>query len=528
MRVKAQVARWGLLTTTVAMGAVLVGSGVSGYFGARRSAAALTRALGHDLLFAVRRSLQGARPPDATTLKEVLAELSGQGLTYVGVLAPRGQPPESPPAGHPGAPPGRVLVEAGTAAPPASWPPASFVSRVQPHIELVQSRDGRMVRIVAPLMGGPGLGPGPGRGFGRGRAARHGEPASAPGAAGPPEPGTHPGPFGPPGQAGAPPAPGFPPGAAGFPPGTPGFPPGTPGFRPGLPGPMGPGVAIECAPPMPRTLTTRALLTLFADLGAALLLLAAAGFFWRLSRRAERYAAQLERERRLAALGEMSAVLGHELRNPLASLKGHAQLLLEKLPADHPGRAGAERVVREAVRLEELSAQVLEFVRTGTVSPAPADPVAAARSAVEAAGGARVHLSAAGAPSTWLLDRPRLEAVLVNLLRNALAATPADGEVELSVGAEGEVLVYEVRDRGEGLAPGDEERVFEPFFTRRAKGTGLGLAVARRVIEGHGGTITAARREGGGTCFRVELPARPPAGPGVAPPGAPPAASRGD
>jgi two-component system, NtrC family, sensor histidine kinase HydH len=474
VRIKAQAARWGLLVTTIAMGVVLVFSGVSGYYGARRSAASLTRSLALDTLVAVRRSLAAARLPDTAALKEVLADLGSQGLTYVAILAPRFEP--LPPPGSPGelpGPPARIVAEAGQAAPAAVWQSAALAARAQPHVDLLQSPDARQVRLVAPLMPGPGPGPGggprPGRGFGRG-------------------------PFWPPGAAL--PEPGPPPPGMGLP-----------------PGPPGPGLVVECAPPWPRTLTTRALLTLGVDVGAAVLLLAAALFFWRQSRRAERYAAQLEREQRLAALGQMSAVLGHELRNPLASLKGHAQLLLEKLPEEHPGRPGAARVVREAVRLEELAGQVLEFVRTGQVSAAPADPVATARAAVETVAGAEIQLDVGDAPGTWLFDRPRVESVLVNLLRNAVAASPAGAAVEVRIGVADAALVYEVRDRGEGLEAGDEERVFEPFFTRRAKGTGLGLAVARRVVEGHGGTITATRREGGGTTFRVALPARPPAAP---------------
>jgi two-component system sensor histidine kinase HydH len=530
------------------MGVVLVASGVSGYFGARHSAASLTRSLALDMTVAVRRALHAARPPDADTLKEVLGELSGQGLTYVGLLAP----PEAPP-GEPGPPPRgaprlRVVVEAGTAAAPHAWAAPAFTARVPPHMDVVQSRDGRLVRVTAPfgIGPGPGAGLGLGPGLGWGRLRRLEQPAAAPEPGAPGSPPAPPAPPGAPGAPGAPGPPGPPPGEPAFGGGGPAFGAGGPGFGGGgpafggggpafggggpgfggggpgpLPGPPGPGLAIECAPPLPRALVTRALFTLATDVGAAVLLLAAALFFWRLSRRAERYAAQLEREQRLAALGQMSAVLGHELRNPLASLKGHAQLLLEKLPEDHPGRPGATRVVREAVRLEELAGQILEFVRTGTVDPAPVDPVAPARAAVEAVGPDRVRLTTAAPPPTWLLDRPRLESVLVNLLRNAVAASPADAEVEVHVGLLHDALVYEVRDRGTGLEPGDEERVFEPFFTRRAKGTGLGLAVARRVVEGHGGTITAARREGGGALFRVTLPARPPGAAG-APAASPP------
>ena len=101
-----------------------------------------------------------------------------------------------------------------------------------------------------------------------------------------------------------------------------------------------------------------------------------------------------------------------------------------------------------------------------------------------------------------------MEAVLVNLLRNAVAASPGEAEVELGASLTGEGLVYEVRDRGDGIEAGDEQRVFEPFFTRRAMGTGLGLALARRIVEGHGGRIEARSRDGGGTIFRVELPPR--------------------
>jgi two-component system sensor histidine kinase HydH len=77
--------------------------------------------------------------------------------------------------------------------------------------------------------------------------------------------------------------------------------------------------------------------------------------------------------------------------------------------------------------------------------------------------------------------------------------------VDLDIHADG-YLVIEVRDRGEGIAPGEEERVFEPFYTRRVKGTGLGLALARRIVEGHGGTITARNQPDGGAVFSVRLP----------------------
>jgi len=229
--------------------------------------------------------------------------------------------------------------------------------------------------------------------------------------------------------------------------------------------------------------------------------------FWHISRNAEKASVQLEHDRQLKVLGQMSAVLGHEIKNPLASLKGHIQLLLEKLPAEHPGRKGAEVVLRETVRLEELSRHVLEFARTGAVACESSDPVAVVRSAIDIIGGPEIQLHADSAPTAWPLDSARMEEVLVNLLRNARDASPPGQRIDVVLAVlDDHHLVIEVRDRGEGLTPGEEERVFEPFYTRRVKGTGLGLALARRIVEGHGGTITARNHTDGGAVFSVRLP----------------------
>jgi two-component system sensor histidine kinase HydH len=249
-----------------------------------------------------------------------------------------------------------------------------------------------------------------------------------------------------------------------------------------------------------------ALTTLVVSLAAAALLLVAAAVFWRLSRRADATEVQLAKDRQLKALGQMSAVLGHELRNPLASLKGNAQLLLESVPEDHAARPGAELVVGEAVRLEMLANQVLDFARTGEVDRSPGDPLAMVRAAVEGSGAGPVEVDAEGEIPAWPLDRPRMEQVLRNLLDNARAVSGEDEAVQLSVRVPGDRLEIAVRDRGEGIEPGEEEKVFEPFFTRRVRGTGLGLALARRIVEGHGGRITVVNHPEGGAEFRIALP----------------------
>ncbi len=209
-----------------------------------------------------------------------------------------------------------------------------------------------------------------------------------------------------------------------------------------------------------------------------------------------------ERERRLATLGEMSAVLAHEIKNPLASLKGNAQLLAAMLPAGEKPRSKAERVVDEAVRLEQLTNDLLRFVRTGAIRREPVDPAALVREAATSMPG-DVTVEADRAPRTWPLDAARIREVVVNLVDNALAAGPP---VTASVRTENKRLVIEIADHGTGVPEDDREKIFEAFFTGKTQGTGLGLAVVRRVIEQHGGTITVLTNPGGGALFRAEIP----------------------
>jgi len=266
-------------------------------------------------------------------------------------------------------------------------------------------------------------------------------------------------------------------------------------------------VAIEVEPLMAQELAETARNHLLVSAVAAVLLLILALFFWRTGARADRAEAQLARDRRLAALGEMSAVLGHELRNPLASLKGHAQLVLERTDPEARGYKNAARVVKEAERLETLTGQILDFARTGTLDRAPVDPAALLRTAVEQAGDDRVRLDVAGAPERWDLDQSRMNQVLVNLVKNAVQASPDGAEVDARCVLEGGALVFTVRDRGDGFPPGEAEAAFEPFRTSRVQGTGLGLPIARRIVEAHGGAIEAMNAPDGGAVVRVRIPA---------------------
>jgi two-component system sensor histidine kinase HydH len=212
-----------------------------------------------------------------------------------------------------------------------------------------------------------------------------------------------------------------------------------------------------------------------------------------------------ERERRLLALGQMSAVMAHELKNPLTSLKGHAQLLAEDLDAGSRAHAKAERVVQEAERLERLTSDLLDFVREGPLERQDVATADLIRRAIADMPATRVHVVIDAAPPKVSVDEPRFTLALANLVRNGAQAAP-DEQVEVSVVALGPDVRIDVSDRGPGIPAGEEEAIFEPFVTTRVRGTGLGLAVARRAVEQHGGTLTGETLPEGGARFRVLLP----------------------
>jgi len=267
-----------------------------------------------------------------------------------------------------------------------------------------------------------------------------------------------------------------------------------------------PRLVLEFEPRLALDLHHRTRRDLIASLAVAAALLATAWVFHRLRRRAQQAEEGLAERRHLAALGELSAVFAHEIRNPLASLKGHAQLLEEQLVDDPRRHAKAHRVVDEAIRLERLTDSLLDFTRADRLTPGVASPAEVARRAAELTEPDRVVVDVVGAPERWSFDAMRIEQALVNLVRNALQASASPAVVELRVVDDGDGLRFTVADRGPGVPTGMRPRVFDPFVTGRSEGTGLGLAVVRRVVELHGGRVTIERRQGGGSLFVLWLP----------------------
>lgn len=267
-------------------------------------------------------------------------------------------------------------------------------------------------------------------------------------------------------------------------------------------------LVVEFEPLVAGQLVDRAFRSLVLGLLAAGLLMLTALLLWRASLRREAEERVMEEQRRLSTVGEMSAILAHEIRNPLASLKGHAQLLAERTPSESPEWGKVDRIVAEAHRLETLTTDLLDFVRTGPLDLKPVRIEDLLRKIVSEAGGAAVTLETSGAPESWPMDERRMDQVLHNLMRNAVEASPEGAPIEVRVAREGDALVVAFLDQGEGIPEESLDRIFEPFYTTRTRGTGLGLAVARRIVDLHGGRLTARTRPEGGAEFRLTLEER--------------------
>jgi two-component system sensor histidine kinase HydH len=269
-------------------------------------------------------------------------------------------------------------------------------------------------------------------------------------------------------------------------------------------------MVLEFAPVVAQQLASEATRTFLLSALVAAALFGVSFVFWRLTAAQEAAERRLEQQRRLGILGEMSAVLAHEIRNPLASLKGNAQLLAERLPDDTAERRKAQLVVHEAQRLETLTTDLLDFARSGPIELIPTDPVALVRTCVADVDDSAVTLHTEGAPASWPLDAQWMRQALTNVLRNARQSSPEGRPLDVTVGTVGDALEIVVRDYGPGIVAGDETRIFSPFYTTRTNGTGLGLAVALRVAQMHAGTVTARTHtaSGGGAEFRFTIPRR--------------------
>jgi signal transduction histidine kinase len=240
-----------------------------------------------------------------------------------------------------------------------------------------------------------------------------------------------------------------------------------------------------------------------------------------LSERHARAEEALRRRDRLAAMGELASTVAHEVRNPLNAVGMTAQRLKREFlgAADAAGagdRAELEELLSvmssETQRIDRIVQQFLEYARPPRLAPEAVDLGALVRDVGERArslAGARgvaVEVEAPGS-GTAIVDPAQLRQALDNLVRNAVEATPEGGRVSLLARREDGGHVLEVRDTGRGIEPDHLPRVFDLYFTTKADGTGVGLAVTQQIVTAHGGTIEVDSRPGAGTTMTVRLPA---------------------
>jgi len=221
--------------------------------------------------------------------------------------------------------------------------------------------------------------------------------------------------------------------------------------------------------------------------------------------------AQLRRADRLSALGELAAGMAHEIRNPLGSIRGTAEILQEGVdPQDRRYEFG-RILLKEVDRLNKVVQNFLDFARPSEperervdVNETLRDVFAltrqpAARDGIEVIFEAGDVASATGSAK-------QLQQAFLNLVLNALQAMPRGGRLKVTTAqAAGEVRIV-FADTGHGISGEDQDKVFNPFFTTRQEGTGLGLAITHRIVQGHGGRIEVKSRPGEGTDFTMILP----------------------
>lgn len=221
----------------------------------------------------------------------------------------------------------------------------------------------------------------------------------------------------------------------------------------------------------------------------------------------------VRRSERLAALGQLTAGLAHELRNPMGTMKSSAELLAKRVPAeDAIGKELAGFIQTEVDRANSLITRFLQFARPFHLERKKVEIASVLDRAI-----AHVERQTPPFPIDFVrnyspdvpalaVDAELMEQVFLNLLTNAAQASPAQGVVTVKTRATDEVVEVAVIDRGKGITAKDRESIFNPFFTTRAEGVGLGLAIVQKIVDEHGGRILVESEPGQGAVFRVHLP----------------------
>ncbi len=217
---------------------------------------------------------------------------------------------------------------------------------------------------------------------------------------------------------------------------------------------------------------------------------------------------EVRQKDRLAAIGQMAATVAHEIRNPLGGIRGFAALLERDIEEDDPRHRLVQKILIGTKNLDAVVNELLEYTRPVEISLKPEN----CRELVEAAvgylqlSGSEVRVSNQVDPAAIVkADSHKIRQTLLNILLNAVQSIEGAGIVTVASELDGDFIALSIDDTGCGIEADDLERVFSPFYTTKEKGTGLGLALAAKTVESHGGTLEARSTPGKGSVFRMRL-----------------------
>ena len=219
----------------------------------------------------------------------------------------------------------------------------------------------------------------------------------------------------------------------------------------------------------------------------------------------------LRRVDRLSALGELSAGMAHEIRNPLGSIRGTAEILQDGIPENDPRYEFTRILIKEVDRLNRVVQDFLNFAKPPVVEQESVnleqcidEVLLLVRPQLQKSAVA-VEFEHICLPS--IHGQPeQLRQIFLNLILNALQAMPGGGTLRITTRVQDSFAQVQLSDTGQGIAPEHLAKVFNPFFTTRGEGTGLGLAITHRLMQGHGGRIEVSSRPGAGTTFTLNFP----------------------
>jgi two-component system sensor histidine kinase HydH len=221
---------------------------------------------------------------------------------------------------------------------------------------------------------------------------------------------------------------------------------------------------------------------------------------------------ELSRARHLSSIGEMVAGVSHEIRNPLGIIRSSAELLKKKMAAIDPGNRVPDIIVEEAGRLNLIVSDFLSYARPRQPHPVPCRVSTVLEKTLDfltpqlEESRCRIQRQLPESLPESLADPDMLHQAFLNILINAMQAMPDGGDLVVSAAVQTQAVVVFFEDQGQGIAKDVMAKIWDPFFTTKTKGTGLGLGIVKKIIEAHGGHIRVENRPEAGVRVTVSLP----------------------